>query len=85
MEKLHQIVAYILRWSNVNNLKLTKNLYHTAKAVREAKIVLIKFVQLPLKKSLEDSVTVAGGKKMISGQFKKMSPYQDKFGVWRIG
>ena len=34
---------------------------------------------------MEDSVTVAGGRKKISGPFKKMSPYQDKFGVWRIG
>ena len=34
---------------------------------------------------MEDSVTVAAGKKKISGPIKKMSPYQDKFGVWRIG
>ena len=62
-----------------------KNWYHTAEAVREAKIVWIKFVQLPLRKSLEESVTVAGGKKKISSPFKKISLYQGKFGVGRIG
>ena len=85
VEKLHRIIAYVLRWSNLNNLKRTKNWYHTAEAVREAKIVWIKYVQLLLKKSLEDSVAVAEGKRKISGPFKKMSPFQDELGVWRIG
>ena len=53
--------------------------------MRVAKIVWIKYVQLLLRKSLEDSVTVAGGKKKINGPFKKMSPNQDKFVVCRIG
>ena len=85
MEKLNRIVAYILQCSNINNLKQIKNWYHTAEAVREAKIVWIKFVQLLLRKSLEDSVAVAGGNKKIHGPFKKMSLYQDKFRVWRFG
>ena len=74
MEKLHQIVAHILRWTNVENLKQIKNWYHTAEAVREAQIVWIKVVQLPLRKSLEDSVAPTGEKRRISGLFKKMSP-----------
>ena len=43
----------------------------------------IKYLQSPLRKDLEDFVTVVGAKKKICGPFRRMSPYKDEHGVWR--
>ena len=85
VDKLHSIVAYILRWSSPTVLKAAKPWHHSAAELKEAKMVWIKFVQTPMEEDLHNSVSEGGVRKKVHGPYKRMSPYRDEDGVWRIG
>ena len=50
-----------------------------------AKLKWIKFVQAPMMKDLLESIQAKDGEEKISGPYKKLSPYKDDQGVWRVG
>ena len=52
--------------------------------LRQAKVVLNKFAQSSLKEDLDESVSKSEELK-VRGPFKRLSPFEDEEGVWRVG
>ena len=58
-------------------------MFLSATAVREARLVWVKFSQSRIKKDQQDSVIKTGVK--IHGLFIQMSPFEVENRVWRVG
>ena len=84
VNKLYYIVVYMYRWADKSKrLGAAK----TVEEIRKAKQFWIKFVQSPMEDDLLKSVA-SGGKEppvKVKGPYRRLSPYKDEEGIWRVG
>ena len=80
-------VAYMLKWLSVLKSRKDESWIpgaKTAEDVKHAQVILIKMVQQDVAGELSDSVSQPNGQK-VRGCFKRLAPFLDEQGIWRIG
>ena len=97
IEKLHRVLAIILRWKSINKLRNTKQQSLSAMEVVMAKTTWIKWTQEERVPNLKDSANKnqdgvgdpiadrSRRKKSKNGIYRLLAPWQDGQGVWRVG
>ena len=85
-KKLIRILAYGFKWMENSRDSSDSQVpgFLSPEAKRRAKVAWIKFTQTPIKDDLTISVKVATEAK-IHGRFRRLAPFEDEEGVWRVG
>ena len=86
VKKLFRIVAYMYRW--IPSCKSENSLISpgilTVKEIEYARKFWIRFVQDDEQEQLQESTSTESGSK-IHGRYKRLSPFKDDEGIWRVG
>ena len=83
--KLFRVVAIMFRWlRKVREPQAAESTF--LEEMNKAKEFWIKVVQSEIEEDLKNSVSKeVKGKEKVKGRFRRLSPYLDEVGIWRVG
>ena len=83
-QKLIRILGYVHKWRSKSLNPTVKNML-SVEILQLARMTWIKFAQQELVEDLEASVSKIGDESKIHGRYKRLAPFKDQEGIWRVG